>query len=135
VADHRECFLRRVPEDGPAGAEAGTVMLRARIDHLIGCSWFWIWAFVGVAAGLALGSFGVILLVPVLLVASLMASHDRIRGSAFGLLTGAGLLSLFVAHRRGREIEFDPRPWLVVGILLVAAGVIRHAVRSRRTSG
>jgi hypothetical protein len=110
-------------------------LLRARIDHLIGCSWFWTWAFVGVAAGLALGSLGVILLVPVLVVASLMASHDRIRGSAFGLLTGAGLLSLFVAQRRGREIEFDPRPWLVVGILLVAAGVVGHAIRSRRTDG
>jgi hypothetical protein len=108
--------------------------IQARIDHLIGCSWFWVWAFVGMTAGLAFGSLGVILLVPVMVVASSMASHDRIRGSAFGLLTGAGLLSLFIAHRRGSEMEFDPRPWLVVGILLVATGVIGHAVRSRRTN-
>jgi hypothetical protein len=119
---------------------------RQRLDHLAGCGWFWVWAFVGCGVVLAGISFalGPLLLLPALLVAIGMASSPRIRGSAFGLLTGAGAVCLFVAwvQRRGpgtvcRQKDLssgcdqylDPRPWLAIGLLLVVAGLVGHTRR------
>jgi multidrug transporter EmrE-like cation transporter len=107
--------------------------IQARIDHVVGCCWFWVWALVGAALAFGLVSLGPILLAPVWVVAALMASNDRIRDSAYGVLTGAGLVSLFIAHLHRDGSDLDPRPWLVIGIALVAAGVIGHTVRSHRT--
>lgn len=65
--------------------------------------------------------------------------------SAFGLLAGAGLLSIFVAYVQrdgpgttcwhtatasGCDQHLNPIPWLVVGLLLVLGAVLaqtRHA--------
>ena len=122
--------------------------MHAKLAHLAGCGWFWLWALVGGAAALGAVSLGPLLLVPVLAAAGVLASSARIRSSAFGLLTGAGVLCLFVAwvQRRGPgevcwqkatsagcDTYLDPRPWLAVGVLLVLAGIVGHTVRSRRT--
>ena len=85
-------------------------MLRA---HVAGCRWFWAWALLGSVAALGFVSLGVLVLAPVVAAGVLMASKPAIRRSAFGLLTGAGILLLFVggsneparARRAGR-----PRP-------------------------
>src|ERR1051326_2650679 len=102
--------------------------VQARLDHLVGCGWFWAWALVGGATALAAVSLGPLLFIPALAVAGFMASRPRIRNSAFGLLSGAGALCLFVAwlHRQGPgtvcwqkgtasgcDQYLDPRPWLV----------------------
>jgi hypothetical protein len=123
--------------------------IRGRFDHLVGCGWFWAWAIVGAAFGLTLSSLGLLVLLPAMLVASLMAANPRIRDSAFGLLTGAGLFSLFIAYvqRKGpREVcwskgmsngcdtYLDPRPWLVAGIVFAAVGLVGHALRSHRSA-
>ena len=69
----------------------------SRRAHLAGCGWFWAWAVLGAAAALAIVSLGPILAVPILLIAYLMASRPGIRSSAFGLLSGAGVLLLYIA--------------------------------------
>jgi hypothetical protein len=68
-------------------------MLRA---HLADCRWFWAWALVGCAAALGFVSLGVLVLGPVALIGWLMASRRALRRSAFGLLTGGGVLLLYV---------------------------------------
>ena len=69
-------------------------MLRA---HFADCRWFWAWALVGCAAALGFVSLGVLVLAPVAVIGLLMASRPAIRRSAFGPLTGAGVLFLYVA--------------------------------------
>jgi hypothetical protein len=118
--------------------------LRARLDHFVGCGWFWAWAIIGCGAVLATISLGPLFLAPIVLLGAAMASSARIRRSSFGLLTGAGGLFLVVAwiQRRGPgtvcwhtsraagcDSYLDPRPWLAVGILLVLAGIVGHALR------
>jgi uncharacterized membrane protein YidH (DUF202 family) len=116
--------------------------LRAR---LAACRWFWAWALVGGAAALGLVSFGVLLLVPVLVVGGVMASRPTIRRSAFGLLSGAGLLLLYVAWVQragpgttcwqhgtasGCDQHLNPLPWLLAGIALFIGGVVAYARRT-----
>jgi len=122
--------------------------MNAKLAHLAGCGWFWIWALVGCAVALAAVSLGPLLLLPTLAAAAFMASRRRIRSSAFGLLTGAGALFLVVAwlQRRGPgevcwqrgtasgcDQYLNPLPWLAIGIVLVVAGIAAHAVRARRS--
>jgi len=122
--------------------------MNAKLAHLAGCGWFWIWALVGCAVALAAVSLGPLLLLPTLAAAAFMASRRRIRSSAFGLLTGAGALFLVVAwlQRRGPgevcwqrgtasgcDEYLNPLPWLAIGIVLVVAGIAAHAVRARRS--
>jgi hypothetical protein len=120
------------------------------LDHLAGCGWFWAWAIVGL--GVALGgisfALGPLVLLPSLGIAAVLASSARIRQSAFGLMTGAGAVCLFVAwvQRRGpgtvcwrKELSsgcdqyLDPRPWLAIGLALFLGGILAHAIRSRRS--
>jgi hypothetical protein len=103
--------------------------LHARSEHLAGCAWFWFWALVGF--GLALGaiSLGPLLLLPLGLIALALASSERIRRSAFGLLTGAGGLFLFVAWLQQGGNSLDARPWLAIGVALAVAGIVGHARR------
>ena len=59
--------------------------------------WFWAWVLLGFAAAIGFVSLGVLVVVPAAVVAGAMASRPSIRSSAFGALTGMGLLLLFVA--------------------------------------
>ena len=113
--------------------------------HIVGCRWFWVWALVGCAAALSVVSFlGFLLLPPVVLVGGVMASRRTIRRSAFGLLSGAGVLLLYVAWLQragpgttcwqsrtssGCDQHLNPLPWLIAGLALFAAGVVGHARR------
>ena len=121
------------------GRVRSPVMSSASLHPVV---WFAVWLAIGVALafsvvdGLAFGLFvfpfavaGVVLLI-------VRHHFDR---STWGLLCGIGLLSLYVAwvQRRGpgtvswhtatasgADTYMDPRPWLVVGLLLVVAGVV-----------
>ena len=111
--------------------------------------WFLAWVAVGIGFALGVSVLGVFA-VPLALVATvlLIVFHHADR-SALGVLAGVGLLSLYVAYvqRRGpgtvtwhtstasgSEQYLDPRPWLVVGIVLVLVGVATFVWRERRRS-
>ena len=116
-------------------------MLRA---HFADCRWFWAWALVGCAAALGFVSLGLLVLGPVALIGWLMASRPTIRHSAFGLLTGAGVLLLYVAwlqragpgttcwktaRASGCDHHLNPLPWLLVGITLFVGGIVAQTRR------
>jgi hypothetical protein len=103
--------------------------MEARLDHLVGCVWFWVWALVGFGLALGAVSLGPLLLLPLGLVALLLASSETIRHSAFGLATGAGGLFLLVARLQQGGEDLDARPWLAVGLVLALTGVVGHARR------
>jgi hypothetical protein len=103
-----------------------------------------VWALLGCAAALGFVSLGVLVLAPVAIVGALMASRPTIRRSAFGLLSGAGILLLYVAWLQragpvttcwrtatasGCDQHLNPLPWLLVGIALFIGGVVAHARR------
>ena len=109
---------------------------------------FWLWAIVGVGLALSMSSLGLILGLPVVVLAVLMARHPRLRPAWLGVLVGVGALLLFVAYLQregpgftcwqkenssGCDSHLDPRPWLIAGILFVAAGLIARAWRARET--
>ena len=69
----------------------------------------------------------------------------HVAGSAFGLLTAAGVLLLFVAWLQragpgttcwqtatasGCDQHLNPLPWLVVGLAALVGGIVGHARRS-----
>ena len=111
-----------------------------------GWGWFFTWALLGAAAALGSISLGPLLLLPVYaLGVFLWTRRPRLRRSAFGLLTGAGVLLLYVAWVQrdgpgttcwhtatasGCDEHLNPLPWLVIGIVLVVAGVVAHARRA-----
>jgi hypothetical protein len=112
--------------------------------HIRRCGWFWAWALVGCAAALGAVSLGPLLLVPVAAVGALMASRPAIRRSGFGLLSGAGVLLLYVAWAQragpgttcwhtatasGCDEHLNPLPWLVVGTAMFVGGIVAHARR------
>jgi predicted phage tail protein len=112
--------------------------------HAAGCRWFWAWALLGCAAALGFVSLGILVLVPVAVVGGLMASKPAIVRSAFGLLTGVGVLLLCVAWVQragpgttcwhtatasGCDEHLNPLPWLVAGIAMFIGGVVGHARR------
>src|SRR5579859_6327564 len=66
--------------------------------HLRRCGWFWAWATVGAAGALGVISVGPIVLGPAFIAGMAMRRSQMASRSAFGLLAGAGLLSLFVAY-------------------------------------
>jgi hypothetical protein len=113
-------------------------------SHLSCCGWFWAWATVGTGAVLAAVSLGPLLLIPIALIASVMASRPNIRRSAFGLVSGAGILLLVVAYLQrqgpgttcwhkgaasGCDEHLNPIPWLIVGIACVIGGIVGHVKR------
>ena len=105
----------------------------SRRKHLVGCAWFWAWAVVGAGAALSVLSFiGTLTVLPVALAALFMGRKENIRESAFGLVSGVGLLLLYVGwiHRTGEFL--DPRPWFGFGTALVVAGIAGHLARERR---
>jgi hypothetical protein len=113
--------------------------------HAANCGWFWVWAFLGCIAALGFVSLGVLVLAPIAAVGGLMASRPVIRNSAFGLLTGAGVLFLSVAWLQragpgttcwhtatasGCDEHLNPLPWLVAGIATFIGGIVCHARRA-----
>jgi hypothetical protein len=104
-----------------------------RWQHLVGCAWFWVWALVGAGAALSFVSYlGTLTALPVAVVALLLMMSPTIRQSAFGIVTGAGALLLYVGwiHRSGEFL--DPRPWFAIGSAFLVVGILGHAVRARR---
>jgi len=62
-----------------------------------GWGWFLLWAFLGASLALAGVSLGPLLLLPTVLLGVLLWRVPAARRSAFGLVTGAGTLLLYVA--------------------------------------
>jgi hypothetical protein len=120
-----------------------------RQSHLVGWAWFCAWALIGSAVVLGLISFVVVLVLAVIPLAGLavwLALRPSSQRSAFGLLAGAGGLFLFVAWVQrdgpgttcwhtatssGCEEHLNPLPWLAIGLVLVAAGVVSQALLFR----
>jgi hypothetical protein len=113
--------------------------------HARHCAWFWLWALVGVGGALGAVSLGWLSLLPAAVAAAAMAHRPSARRSAYGLLTGAGLLLLFVAYvnrhgpgttcyqhdtATGCDEHLNPLPWLVAGVVLVVGGVVAQARRT-----
>jgi hypothetical protein len=121
---------------------SGLVSLRPlRRRHLAGCRWFWAWAVLGCAAALGVVSLGVLVLVPAVVAGALLVSRPSARRSAFGLLSGAGALLVYVAWVQragpgttcwqtawasGCEQHLDPLPWLLAGVALFGVGIVGH---------
>ena len=114
-------------------------------SHRRRCGWFWAWVTVGALGALGAISLGLIALAPALLIATLISMNEKAGQPAFGLVSGAGLPLLFVAYlnREGPGItcyrtassagcdqHLNPLPWLVIGLLLLAAGCIAQARRA-----
>src|ERR1700684_1720926 len=108
-------------------------------SHLTRCGWFWAWAAIGGAGALGLISLGPIALVPAAIAGAAIAQCRKSEQSLFGLLAGAGLLSLFVAYVQrdgpgttcwhtatstGCDQHLNPIPWLVAGVLLILVAVV-----------
>ena len=113
---------------------------------LAGWRWFCVFAAIGAAAALGAVSLGLLAVVPAVIVAGPLLSRPKIRRSAFGLLSGAGFLLLYVAWVQrdgpgttcwhtatasGCDQHLNPLPWLILGSLLVFAGAAAHAFRGR----
>jgi hypothetical protein len=118
----------------------------SRASHPATCIWFWAWAAVGALVVLSL-DLGPLTALPALVLGALVASAgDRSRGSVSGLVTGAGLPLLLVAYIQrqgpgttcwhtatsaGCEQHLNPLPWLIVGLVLVIAGLVAHSRNNR----
>lgn len=131
------------------GTAPGSVSRR----HLGECGWFWVWAVVGGCTTITLISFIGFVFLPVAAVgtaAALRWGRRSARRSALGAITGAGVPFLVVAYIQrkgpgtvcwhtatasGCDDYLDPRPWLVIGLVLMlgGAGAFMHArARQRR---
>jgi hypothetical protein len=118
--------------------------------HVEGWGWFCVWGAVGTVAALGMVSLGPLALVPAILVATILFRHRAIRRSAFGLLSGVGVILLAVAWVQrsgpgttcwhtatsgGCEHHLNPIPWLMVGLGFLVAGVLAHRARERNKPG
>jgi hypothetical protein len=114
------------------------------LRHATGCRWFWAWALLGCAAALGFVSLGVLMLGPASVAAALMARRPSARRSAFGFLSGVGLLLVYVAWVQragpgttcwrtatasGCDEHLNPLPWLLAGVALFTAGIVAHGRR------
>ena len=106
------------------------------------------WALAG--AGLVLGAVSALsflLLLPAIALVVFLATRNDAGRAAWGLLGGGGAVLLFVAYvnRAGPGTKCttsgesyscgdypDPRPWLAVGLVLVAASIVATVVAHRR---
>jgi len=101
----------------------------ARLDHLVGCAWFWVWALVGFGAAISAVSLGPLVMAPVARAALSLSASEKARPSAFGLAAGAGALCLPVAALQRGGGNLDARPWLLAGLVLACTGIAGHALR------
>jgi hypothetical protein len=115
-----------------------------------GWAWFLVWSLLGSAAALGAVSLGPLLVLPVLLGGVfLWTKRPDARDSAFGLVSGAGTLLLYIAwlQRDGPgttctrtatsvrcDAHLNPLPWLVLGIVLLVTGVVAQARYWRRSA-
>jgi hypothetical protein len=119
---------------------------RAPRVHLAGCRWFWAWAVLGSAAALGFFVVGVFVVAPFAVVAYVLASRPAASRSAFGLLSGIGVLLVFIAWLQragpgttcwqtatasGCDHHLNPLPWLFAGVALFAGGMVAHILRNR----
>jgi hypothetical protein len=134
----RETFAREADHRMPQPMSIVRESERWRA-HLASWGWFLAWMLAGLVGAIGLVSLGVLALAPAAVIGggSIMASRTA-RRSAWGLLSGAGITLLFIAymHRDGPgttcwhtatasgcDEHLDPRPWLIVGLILVIVGV------------
>jgi hypothetical protein len=126
--------------------QGGRAIAGSQKLHLVGCAWFWAWAVVGGAVAFSLVSFlGVLTLVPAVLVGFIVSRRYPVNW--FGVVSGIGVPLLVIAYlqRQGPgttctrtatgvscDQHLNPVPWLVVGLLFLAAGVVGHAWRRER---
>jgi hypothetical protein len=100
------------------------------------------WVALGALLGLATLSLNIAF---ALVIVGLAIFAWRREPAAFGVLTGAGLLALWVAWRNlggpglvctptSCDQLMSPMPWLAAGIALVAAGLVLQRVALRRRS-
>ena len=108
--------------------------------------WFLIWLAIGGLLAIGAVSLGPLVVFPVAALGIGAAVRwPQLRGSMFGLVSGAGVVVLVVAYlnregpgttcwhtatRSGCDEHLNPLPWLVAGVVLLAAGVVAH-VHSR----
>ena len=110
-----------------------------------GWSWFFAWALLGSASALGTVSLGPLLLVLTALIGVFLWRRPGVRRSAFGLLSGAGTLLLYVAWVQrhgpgttcwhtatasGCDQHLNPLPWLIAGVALMVTGVVAHTRRA-----
>jgi hypothetical protein len=106
--------------------------------------WFAAWIVVGCAFALATVSLGLLVALPVAVLAVVMARRPAALRSAYGALVGVGLLLLFVAYlnREGRgttcwergtatgcDGHLNPLPWLLLGLAFVVGGFVAYRLR------
>jgi len=106
--------------------------------------WFTAWIVVGCVLAVGTVSLGLLVLVPVAVIAVLMSRRPAARRSAYGALVGVGVLLLFVAYLNrdgpgttcwergtasGCDQHLNPLPWLALGLALVAGGFVAHRLR------
>jgi hypothetical protein len=109
-------------------------------------TWFAVWAAVGGIGSLGFLSLGLLVLLPVVIATGVLASRASSRRSAFGLLSGAGILLLVIAylHRQGPgticwhrgsasgcDEYLDPIPWLIIGMLFLLGGIVAQVLVNR----
>jgi hypothetical protein len=105
--------------------------------------WFVVWSLVGAVAAIGFISLGPLALLIAMFAGVSLVTSSRARRSAWGLLSGAGLISLLIAYLQrdgpgttcyrtatgggGCDEHLDPRPWLIVGVVLVVLGVVAQS--------
>ena len=109
-------------------------------EHPAPPSWpqFAVWFVIGpIAVGGVLAAFTPLILlttpVSALLVVA-VGSRRGINGSVFGALSGVGVGPLLVGFLNLTNSDWSPWPWLALGAVLVASGIIVHAVLINKAS-
>jgi hypothetical protein len=97
--------------------------------------WFGVWALEGALLAFSLlgaASIGLFVMPVAVLVLVVLARARAAGPQMLGALSGAGVPALVVAGLQQGPGDLDARPWLIVGLILVAAGVAGYvAVRPR----
>jgi uncharacterized membrane protein YedE/YeeE len=113
--------------------------VRDRLGSLLDWT-FWLWAVVGLGFGFGISVVEIVTVPAATLVAVFFLTRKRLRQGAYGLLVGIGAPLLLVAYLnregpgtvchsfdggRGTQCHdlYDPRKWLLAGLVFVAAGL------------
>ena len=108
---------------------------------------FVVLALIGAAFVVGFLTLSILFVVPFAVGVVVMVVRPNIVKSSSGLIAGAGLVLIFVAYvqRRGPgtvcwqtatasgcDEYLNPWPWLVIGLMLVCAGILAQRSRMRR---